>query len=66
MYLYISTDFQRVFKLFDKKKDGFMKTNDIGYAMRDLGGNPTESLLLQISIEVDPHGKNFSRNIIQR
>lgn len=49
--------FKDAFALFDKDRDGIIRTSELGTVMRCLGLTPTESQLLDIIDEEDPDKK---------
>ena len=42
---------------YDKKRNGVIRTKELGVVMRSLGENPTEADLMRIIDEVDLDGK---------
>ncbi len=50
-------EYKKAFEIFDKDGDGSIATKELGYVMRSLGQNPTESELLDIINKADIDGK---------
>lgn len=44
---------REVFSLFDKSRDGWMASHDIGLALRGMGLNPTEADLEAVQKDID-------------
>jgi calmodulin len=51
------SQYKDAFSLFDKDSDGTVPTKELGTIMRSLGSNPTQSELLDLIHELDPHGE---------
>jgi len=49
-------EFRAAFELFDKDRDGQIKTKELGTIMRNLGQNPNHELLCKLMKEVDADG----------
>ncbi|KAJ2215407.1 hypothetical protein EV179_002191 [Coemansia sp. RSA 487] len=50
--------FREAFALFDKDGDNFISAEELGYVMRSLGKNPTESELQDMIAEIDKDNNN--------
>ena len=50
------TECKEVFDLFDKDKEGSITVKELGYVMRALGANPTQTELQEMINEVDSNG----------
>jgi len=51
---------------FDKDKDGYISSKELGLVMRSLGQNPTESEIRDIINEVDADGKPKRHSLLYR
>ena len=54
--LFVVTELQEAFALFDKDGDGTITTRELGTVMRSLGHTPTEVELQDILNEFDAEG----------
>lgn len=54
---FMFTEYQDAFNFFDKDKNGYITTRELGAIMRSLGQNPTENELQDMVNEVDYDGK---------
>jgi len=55
--LLLNAELQETFTYFDKDKDGYISSKELGLVMRSLGQNPTDSEIRDIINEVDADGK---------
>ena len=47
-----TAELQQAFNEFDKDRNGFISTKELGWAMRAMGRNPTENEILELINEV--------------
>jgi len=50
--------FQSCFNLFDKDKDGYISSSEIGLVLRALGETPSEADIKRIAQQIDSNGDN--------
>jgi len=55
--LLFDAELQATFQYFDKDKDGHISSKELGFVMRSLGQNPTDSEMRDILNEVDADGR---------
>ena len=53
------TEFKEAFEIFDKDKDGYITTKELGDIMKNLGQTPSEAELQDMINEVDIDGKEL-------
>ena len=51
-------ELQQTFVYFDKDKDGYISCKELGFVMRTLGQNPTDSEIKDIINEADADGRS--------
>lgn len=56
MYIFFSTEFHKVYTLFDYDENGTISTDQLGTVMRALGVNPSDSEVQDIVNEIDVEG----------
>ena len=56
----LNAELRETFTYFDKDKDGYISSKELGLVMRSLGQNPTDSEIRDIINEVDADGKPIS------
>ena len=57
-------ELRQAFNEFDADGGGTISTRELGYAMRSLGMNPTETELLDIINEVNNNNRVIRKNIV--
>jgi len=54
----LNAEMRETFVYFDKDKDGYISSKELGLVMRSLGQNPTDAEIRDIINEVDADGRS--------